>query len=72
MLPLEDDLMIPAPQTPNPKFPHVRRYASIYAALWKNSVTREMMFKGNFILWIVVEMAFCRAKEGRAGTSGGK
>ena len=35
-----------------------RRYARIYAALWKNSVTREMMFKGNFLLWIVVEMAW--------------
>ncbi len=34
----------------------VARYAKIYAALWKNSVTRETMFKGNFLLWIVVEM----------------
>jgi ABC-2 type transport system permease protein len=33
----------------------VARYFSIYAALWKNSVTRETMFKGNFILWIFVE-----------------
>lgn len=32
------------------------RYASIYAALWKNSITRETMFKGNFLLWIVVEL----------------
>jgi len=32
------------------------RYFSIYSALWQNSVTREMMFKGNFILWIVVEL----------------
>ncbi|MGN6554275.1 MAG: ABC transporter permease [Verrucomicrobiota bacterium] len=32
------------------------RYFSIYAALWKNSVTRETMFKGNFLLWIVVEI----------------
>jgi ABC-2 type transport system permease protein len=31
------------------------RYVSIYVALWKNSVTRETMFKGNFLLWIVVE-----------------
>jgi len=31
------------------------RYAGIYAALWKNSVTRETMFKGNFLLWILVE-----------------
>jgi ABC-2 type transport system permease protein len=33
-----------------------RRYFSLYAALWRNSVTREMSFKGNFILWIVVEL----------------
>jgi ABC-2 type transport system permease protein len=32
------------------------RYATIYAALWKNSVTRETMFKGNFLLWIIVEL----------------
>ncbi len=35
---------------------HVSRYLSVYAALWKNSVTREMTFKGNFVLWIVVEL----------------
>jgi ABC-2 type transport system permease protein len=32
-----------------------KRYLSIYGALWRNSVAREMMFKGNFLLWIVVE-----------------
>jgi len=32
------------------------RYLGIYAALWRNSVTREMMFKGNFLLWIIVEV----------------
>ena len=32
------------------------RYLGIYAALWKNSVTRETMFKGNFLLWIFVEL----------------
>ena len=32
------------------------RYGGIYAALWRTSVTREMSFKGNFILWIVVEL----------------
>jgi len=32
------------------------RYAGIYGALWKNSVTREMIFKSNFLLWIVVEL----------------
>jgi ABC-2 type transport system permease protein len=34
----------------------VKRYASVYAALWKNSVTREMTFKANFLLWILVEL----------------
>lgn len=32
------------------------RYLQIYAALWRNSVVREMSFKANFLLWIVVEM----------------
>ena len=32
------------------------RYGSIYGALWKNSIVREMQFKVNFILWIVVEL----------------
>ena len=34
----------------------IRRYLSIYWALWKNSVTREMIFKSNFLLWIIVEV----------------
>ena len=34
---------------------NLKRYFSIYSALWKNSVTRETMFKGNFLLWIIVE-----------------
>lgn len=34
----------------------LRRYAGIYAALWQNSVSREMSFKSNFLLWIVVEL----------------
>jgi ABC-2 type transport system permease protein len=34
----------------------LRRYAGIYAALWRNSVTRETMFKTNFLMWIVVEL----------------
>src|ERR1043165_736216 len=34
----------------------VRRYLRIYVALWKNSVTREMGFKSNFLLWIFVEL----------------
>jgi ABC-2 type transport system permease protein len=35
---------------------NLKRYSTIYAALWKNSVAREMSFKGNFILWIIVEL----------------
>lgn len=34
----------------------LRRYLKIYAALWRNSVAREMSFKANFLLWIVVEL----------------
>ena len=34
----------------------LRRYLSIYATLWRNSLVREMSFKANFLLWIVVEM----------------
>src|SRR3974377_2202421 len=32
------------------------RYLSVYGALWRNSVAREMSFKSNFLLWIVVEL----------------
>src|SRR5664280_1026054 len=39
------------------RFTHqASRYLSIYAALWKNSVAREMNFKSNFLLWIFVEL----------------
>jgi ABC-2 type transport system permease protein len=59
-------IMSPKPQVQGPKpAADVTRYASpltrylaIYAALWKNSVTREMSFKGNFLLWIVVELVW--------------
>ncbi len=37
---------------------NLKRYLKIYAALWKTSVTREMSFKGNFLLWILVELAW--------------
>jgi ABC-2 type transport system permease protein len=33
----------------------IGRYARIYSALWKNSVTREINFKANFLMWIIVE-----------------
>ena len=37
---------------------NLKRYLGIYAALWKTSVTREMSFKGNFLLWIIVELVW--------------
>jgi ABC-2 type transport system permease protein len=40
----------------SPDHASVTRYFGIYVALWKNSVTREMIFKSNFILWIIVEL----------------
>jgi ABC-2 type transport system permease protein len=33
-----------------------RRHLGVYQALWRNSVAREMSFKSNFLLWIVVEL----------------
>ncbi|MEQ2007963.1 MAG: ABC-2 family transporter protein [Limisphaerales bacterium] len=33
----------------------LRSYLSLYAALWRNSVIRELGFKVNFLMWIVVE-----------------
>ena len=34
------------------RIPH---YLSLYAALWRNSVIREMSFKVSFLMWLVVE-----------------
>ena len=43
--------------TPPQTGPHpFRRYWTIYIALWRNSIIREMGFKTNFLLWIVVEL----------------
>jgi ABC-2 type transport system permease protein len=50
-----DEPNVIAPASGRGPFAPLRRYGSIYAALWKNSVTRETMFKANFLLWIVVE-----------------
>ncbi|PAW73747.1 MAG: hypothetical protein B9S33_22380 [Pedosphaera sp. Tous-C6FEB] len=33
----------------------IRNYLSLYAELWRNSVIRELGFKVNFLMWIVVE-----------------
>jgi viologen exporter family transport system permease protein len=35
---------------------NLRRYLTIYGALWRTSVTRELSFKGNFLLWVLVEL----------------
>ncbi len=48
----------PAPGQPKPAYstpPFWLRYPGVYAALWKNSVAREMSFKTTFLLWILVE-----------------
>lgn len=45
----------PAPAGLPPVRSSLGRYLEIYRALWRNSIVREMGFKGNFLLWIVVE-----------------
>lgn len=45
-----------APGAPRGRVSGLRRYAGIYALLVRNSVVREMGFKVNFLLWIVVEL----------------
>ncbi|MGC3989399.1 MAG: ABC-2 family transporter protein [Chthoniobacteraceae bacterium] len=34
----------------------LQRYAGIYRIMWRNSLIREMNFKANFLLWMLVEM----------------
>src|SRR2546426_2247588 len=34
----------------------ITRYPLLYAALWRNSVAREMGFQANFLLWLFVEL----------------
>jgi ABC-2 type transport system permease protein len=41
---------------PSPQTSALNRYLGIYGALWRNSVIREMQFKANFVLWIIVEL----------------
>lgn len=45
-----------SPPTNRGPFSTLRRYLGIYALLARNSVVREMTFKTNFLLWIVVEL----------------
>jgi ABC-2 type transport system permease protein len=53
----EPDALYPAvPPSPSGLLSCIIRYFRIYAALWRTSITREMSFKGNFILWIIVEL----------------
>ena len=47
--------------------PRLARYLRIYGELWKNSVSREMAFKTNFILWIVVEVLWFALQLGFIG-----
>ncbi len=45
-----------SPRPPQGASTGPQRYWRIYWALWRNSVTREMIFKTNFLLWIFVEL----------------
>lgn len=45
----------------------IRRHTVIYGALWRNSVVREMSFKSNFILWIIVELMWFSLQLGFIG-----
>lgn len=37
-------------------FRRLRRYAEVYAIMFRNSLIREMAFKANFLLWMGVEL----------------
>jgi ABC-2 type transport system permease protein len=54
------DSKVEGSNSPEPLLTHhasrITRYFGIYTALWKNSVARELIFKSNFILWIIVEL----------------
>ena len=49
-------LLEPTPLHSQPKSPARFRYAEIYWLMIRNSLIREMSFKANFILWMVVEL----------------
>jgi len=53
---MSSELRVPGPGSVERRQHAFRRYLGIYAALWKNSVVREMGFKANFLMWIVVEL----------------
>lgn len=49
--------MDPEPTTTPSSAPvsDLRRYWGIFAVLWRNAIVREMQFKANFLLWVVVD-----------------
>lgn len=48
--------MVPEDTAPVKLEKGLKRYLTIYAALCRNSVMRDMQFKVNFLLWLVVEI----------------
>lgn len=53
-IPNGESSAVPRSEIPHSPFP-IRHYLALYAALWRNSVIRELGFKVNFLMWIVVE-----------------
>jgi len=49
-------LATPTPEPLTPRTAPLKRYASIYAMLARNAIVREMSFRLNFLLWIIVEL----------------
>ena len=35
---------------------HIKKYADVYRIMFRNSLIREMNFKANFLLWMIVEL----------------
>ena len=44
----------------------LRRYIEIYSIMLRNSLIREMSFKANFLLWMLVEVLWFVGQIGRA------
>ncbi|PAW89721.1 MAG: hypothetical protein B9S33_02640 [Pedosphaera sp. Tous-C6FEB] len=53
-IPNGESSAVPRSEIPHSPFP-IRHYLALYAALWRNSIIRELGFKVNFLMWIVVE-----------------
>ncbi len=51
----EDESLTARPGADSHSPSRLRHYLGLYAALWRNSVIRELGFKVNFLMWIVVE-----------------